>query len=180
MIANDLDPRHLEILKATADPTHRHRLHLRPGRMPQDLAFLPETFDAVLSSRMINFIPPDHLQTCFDLIYQWLCPRGKFFFLGGSPYSGTYAAFLSQYQDNKQQGLPWPGHITDMRRYTQPSRVDNLPDFVTLLDQDEVTVLLETAGFEVESIAYVAVDPDNPAPMKRDGREYIGAIGVKS
>jgi hypothetical protein len=38
---------------------------------------------------------------------------------------------------------------------------------------------MEQAGFQVETLAYVAVDDDNPATMKSDGREYVGAIGIK-
>jgi SAM-dependent methyltransferase len=117
VVANDLDARHLEILLSKVRPQDQGRLQLMPGRMPEDLTFPNNSFSAVLASRVLNFIHPVELPQTFRLIYQWLQKGGKFFFLGGSPYAGTYTSFLLQYQHNKQIGVFWPGYITMKSRY---------------------------------------------------------------
>ena len=179
VVANDLDARHLDILAAQVSPQDRPRLQLCPGRMPEDLDFAANSFQGILASRVLNFIAPAQLPQTFALISHWLQPGGRFFFLGGTPYLGTYAPYLAQYHRHRAQGHPWPGFIEDMTRYTDPRRRANLPDFVTLLDRDEVTKLMTDAGLTVMAMDYEAVDAANPDAMKGDGREYLAAIAVK-
>jgi SAM-dependent methyltransferase len=179
VIANDLDERHLTLLKSYAPPSSLERLQLKPGRMPEDLDFPQESLGAVLASRVLNFVHPTKLEQSFHLIFKWLKKGGKFFYLGGSPWSGTYARFLPQYDHNKRKGIPWPGFIGNIKVYASPERAANLPQFVTLLDKDEVKNLMEQAGFKIQTLSYAAVDEENPPEMKLDGHEYIGAIGVK-
>lgn len=80
VIANDLDPRHLEILKAGALPRDRHRLHLRSGPL-EDLVFKGNSLGAVLASRLLNFLSPAEIVDVLHRLYQWLEKDGKVFLL---------------------------------------------------------------------------------------------------
>ena len=90
VIANDLDEQHLTLLVSQVPVSSLHRLRLKPGRMPEDLDFPEESLSAILASRVLNFIHPTKLEECFHLIFRWLKKGGQFFYLGGSPWSGTY------------------------------------------------------------------------------------------
>jgi len=179
VIANDADERHLELLKSQAPVSSLERLQLKPGRMPDDLDFPEGSLGAVLASRVLNFIYPHKLEESFHLIFKWLRKGGQFFYLGGSPWFGTYKSFIPQYEQNRKNHKPWPGFINSIKDYASPERAANLPEFVTLLDKDEVKHLMIQAGFKIQTLTYASVDAENPREMKLDGREYISAIGVK-
>ena len=85
VIANDLDVHHLEILRSKVPLEHLGRLQIKKGRMPEDLDFPEKSLEAILASRVLNFVHPDKLKGCFSLIHKWLKPGGKFFYLGGTP-----------------------------------------------------------------------------------------------
>jgi Methyltransferase domain len=179
VIANDLDERHLQLLKSQAPVSSLERLQLKPGRMPDDLDFAEESLGAVFASRVLNFIHPTKLEECFHLIFKWVKRGGQFFYLGGSPWFGTYKSFIPQYEQNRKDHKPWPGFINSIKDYASAERAANLPEFVTLLDKDEVKHLMTQAGFKIQTLSYVSVDAENPQEMKLDGREYVRAIGVK-
>jgi len=147
--------------------------------MPDDLNFPEESLSAVLASRVLNFIHPTKLEESFHLIFKWLKKGGQFFYLGGSPWSGTYYRFIPQYEKNRQEKKTWPGFIDSIKDYASPERAINLPEFVTLLDKDEVKHLMAQAGFKIKTLSYASVYEENPQIMKLDGREYVRAIGVK-
>ncbi len=179
VIANDPDERHLQLLKSQVPASSLKRLQLKPGRMPDDLDFAEESLGAVLASRVLNFIHPTKLEECFHLIFKWVKRGGQFFYLGGSPWFGTYKSFIPQYEQNRKDHKLWPGFIEHIKDYASPERAANLPEFVTLLDKDEVKHLMTQAGFKIQALSYASVDEENPQEMKLDGREYISAIGVK-
>ena len=179
VIANDLDERHLQLLVSQVPVSSLQRLRFKPGRMPEELDFPPESLGAVLASRVLNFIHPTKLEESFHLIFKWLRKGGRFFYLGGSPWFGTYKGFIPQYEQNRKNHKPWPGFIDSIKDYASPERAINLPEFVTLLNKDEVEHLMTQAGFKIQALSYASVDEENPQEMKLDGREYISAIGVK-
>lgn len=179
VIANDLDEHHLAFLTTQVSASSLERLQLKPGRMPDELDFPEESLGAVLASRVLNFIHPARLEESFHLIGRWLKKGGRFFYLGGSPWFGTYRRFIPQYEQNRKDNKPWPGFIENIREYASPERAANLPEFVTLLDLDEVERLMAQAGLTIQSLSYASVDAENPSEMKLDGREYVQAIGVK-
>ena len=179
VIANDLDERHLTLLVSQVPVSSLERLRFKPGRMPDDLDFPEGSLGAVLTSRVLNFIHPTKLEESFHKIFKWLRKEGRFFYLGGSPWFGTYRSFIPLYKKNKKKRTLWPGFIENVREYASPERATNLPEFVTLLDKDEVKHLMTQAGFTIQALSYASVDAENPQGMKWDGREYISAIGVK-
>lgn len=178
VIANDLDMRHLEILKSKTPPSLLDHLELKPGRMPDQIDFEENSLGAVLASRVLNFIMPVELGLAFKKIYKWLKPGGKFFFLGGTPYMGNFRRFLPIYLKQKIEGNPWPGFLEDIPSFV-PERSADLPLFIHLIDEDTLTHSLIEAGFVIEEIGYSPAIEEHPEDMKLDGREQIGAIAIK-
>ena len=95
VIANDLEEKHLQILKNKVPLSYLSHLDLKTGRMPNELDFEENSLGAVLTSRVLSFVLPEELELSFNKIFRWLKPGGKFFFLGGSHYMGTFRKFLS-------------------------------------------------------------------------------------
>jgi len=178
VIANDLDERHLQILKHRVPSSYRNRLEIKHGRMPNEIDFEENSLGAVLTSRVLSFVLPDELEVSFTKIFQWLRPGGKLFYLGGSPYIGTFQKFLPTYLKRKADGYEWPGFIENIP-FCTPERACDLPNFVHLLDKDVLSRSLKKVGFTIEEIGYKAALENCPEDMKLDGREQIGAIVIK-
>ncbi|MBM3468454.1 MAG: class I SAM-dependent methyltransferase [Alphaproteobacteria bacterium] len=179
VIANDMDERHLNILKEKVPPTLQKQLEINVGKMPFDLDFPAGYFSAILASRVLNFIDPHLLSYSFSLIYKWLKPGGKFFYLGGTPYMGTYRRFLHIYEKNKREGSEWPGFIDNIPDYVPEQRTPHLPQFINLIDTETLESLMRNAHFNILEMAYVPAEDKHPEDMKLDGREHLGAIAIK-
>ncbi len=179
VIANDLDERHLNILKNKVPPSLLDRLELKPGRMPTEVDFEENSLGAVLASRVLHFLVPEELDLCLEKIFKWLKPGGKFFFLSSSPYIGGFRKFLPTYEKRKAEGQKWPGVLDDIPSCT-PERAHELPRYMHLLDEDVITESFSKVGFVIEDIGYSPAIEDHPEDMKSDGREQIGAIAVKN
>jgi len=178
VIANDLDPRHLRILKSKVPPSLLNHLQIKPGRMPNELNFENNSLGAVLASRVLNFMLPQELELSFQKIFNWLKPGGKFFFLGGTPYMGNFRRFLPTYLKRKMEGHEWPGFLEDIPSCVS-ERACDLPQFINLIDEDALISSLIKAGFVIEEMGYSPAIEEHPEAMKFDGREQIGAIALK-
>src|SRR5262245_32852905 len=55
VIANDLDPRHLEILRDNAPSAYARNLSLRPGAFPDELDFEEDSLGGILACRILHF-----------------------------------------------------------------------------------------------------------------------------
>ncbi|OJW52562.1 MAG: hypothetical protein BGO67_06400 [Alphaproteobacteria bacterium 41-28] len=177
VIANDLDERHLHILKSKVSPSCLDRLELKPGRMPNEIDFEENSLGAVLASRILGFMMPEEFELSLKKIFKWLKPGGKFFFLSGSLY-GTFQKFLPIYQKRKAEGHAWPGFIEDVS-FCNPGRAGDLPEFVHVLDEEILSNSLKVTGFAIEELGFNPALEGCPQDMKFDGREYIGAIALK-
>jgi SAM-dependent methyltransferase len=178
VIANDLDERHLQILRRKVPSALLDHLELKPGRMPNEIDFEENSLGAVLAARVLSFVRPEEFELSFEKIFKWLKPGGKFFFLGGASYMGTFKNFLPIYQKRKAEGHPWPGFIEDIPMCT-PERAPDLPGYVHLMDEDILLRTLLKAGFKIEEMGFKSALKEYPQDMKFDGREQIGAISLK-
>lgn len=178
VVANDIEPRHLEILKSKVPNSLLDKLDLKPGNITRDLDFPESYFGAILASRIFSFIDPELLQHSFALIYKWLKPGGKFVYLGASPYMGTFAPFFSVYKARKKSNTPWPGYVDNIELYA-PKHAHQLPGFIHLIDEDTLKKLLTDAGFNIEEMAYSPADEEHPEEMRLNNRTFLGAIAVK-
>lgn len=178
VIANDLDARHLQILKSKVPVSYFNRLEIKPGRMPNEIDFPDNSLEAVLASRVLNFVEPYEFKICLQKIFKWLKPGGKLFILMSCVYMGNYHKFLSTYLKRKKENHPWPGLIEDIQ-YCAPTRVTDLPKFINLFDMDQLKKSLIEEGFSIQEIGYSPAFEEHPQDMKLDGREQVGAIAIK-
>ena len=179
VVANDMDQRHLDILKSKVPSALQNHLELKVGAMPHDINFPEHYFGVILASRILNFVDPKVLKLCFSLIYKWLKPGCRFVYLGATPYMGTFRHFLPQYLKNKQEGCEWPGLLEDIMAHAPADKAQNLPEFINLIDKDLLNVLLTESGFVIETMDYIPAEKEHPEDMKLDGREHLGAIAIK-
>ncbi|MBA3814394.1 MAG: class I SAM-dependent methyltransferase [Alphaproteobacteria bacterium] len=178
VIANDLHEGHLQILKSKVPPSLIDHLELKSGKMPDEIDFEENSLGAVLTSRIFTFILPEEFEVSVEKIFKWLKPGGKLFYLGGSPYMGTFRKFLPTYQKRKAEGHRWPGFIEDIPSCT-PERACDLPHSMHLLDEEVLSRSLLRAGFVIETMGFNSALKEHPEDMKLDGREQIGAIACK-
>lgn len=179
VVANDMDEHHLEILQSkVATPLLSH-LELKVGRMPSDINFPENHFGAILASRILNFIEPGLLKESFSLIHKWLKPEGKFFYLGATPFMGTFRRFLPQYEENRKNNKEWPGFIENIAAYVPEGRNQDLPQFINLIDEDILRKLMEGVNLTIEKMDYIPAEEAHPEDMKLDGREHLGIIAIK-
>ena len=105
VIANDMDVRHLEVLRDCVLQQHASRLEICPGKIPGDVNFIEESLGAVFASGVLHFLPAEELPIAFANIFLWLKPGGKFFFSSPTPYSDTFQHFRPIYERNKLDGV---------------------------------------------------------------------------
>lgn len=178
--ANDLESRHLNILKKSVSKDLLSRLTLKIGKFPQDLNFSDNNFDAILISQVIHFLKAEEIEAGLPLLKNWLKPCGKIFITAISPYIGVLKEFLPVYQLRKLQGLAWPGQIENLKEYCDHFCTDHNPDFIHVFELEILQNHLIKAGFKIEEAHYYSIQEHITDEFKNDGREYIGIIASKS
>jgi len=177
IIANDLDERHLEVLRNRAPESLRTNLSLLPGRFPTDLEITSESISAILISRVLHFFDGPTLIASAAELFRYLKPGGKLFIVADTPYLKPFESFLPTYFERKARQIPWPGFIENLRdRVTH--RAGQLPDFFHALDPEVLSQLLENAGFKIEKVEIFS-QSQYPLDIQLDGREGVGCIAVK-
>lgn len=177
VIANDLEPRHLEILASRVRECDQARLSLRPGAFPDALDFTPGSLGAVMLGRMLHFLDGPAIARGAAKLHGWLAPGGKVFGVAVTPYLVKLQPFRPLYEARRAAGDPWPGWIEDIRAY-DPASVGDLPVAMNFLDPEVVTRCFGEAGFIVERAEYLSRQAF-VADMKLDGREAVGFVVTK-
>ena len=109
VIANDIDPFHLEETARNAPPGTSDRLRLAPGAFPAGLDFDDGSLALVHASNLLNFLKGEEIDAGFASVFRWLAPGGRFLSMSGSPYSANIRGFIPVYEANVAAGLDWPG-----------------------------------------------------------------------
>ncbi len=175
--ANDSDPTHLAALEAATTAAHRSRLHLFPGRFPQDLDFPAASLSAVHASNVLHFLTGEELTLGISNIRRWLAPAGRLFIQAGTPYQQPFQAFIPIYEERLRAGVPWPGWIEDTRAISSHKRLSQIPRSLHLLDERTLTNLVTTSGLTVER-AWTYCRRDLPRSMQLNGREGVGLVAT--
>jgi SAM-dependent methyltransferase len=174
VIANDLDFRHLYLLWHRITPNLRERLSLKIGKFPREVDFPPHTFEAILASGVLHYLPVEELEEAFKKIFDLLVSKGKFFFFTSTPYLGLFKEFLPIFYQRKAQKEKWPGLISNSWIYA-PHRKDHIPNRINLLDEETLMTLFLEIGFQIEEKSYVAM-VQYPKDIQSGGKEYIGFV----
>lgn len=175
VIANDIDPRHLEILKENTPREYLGSLELKPGKIPEDINFKKHTLSAILAARSLIFLSNTDFLTTLSKMKDWLEPGGKVFFVGTTPFIKMLQDFIPIFESKKKAGNLFAGAMDNFSSYMPPSIENDVPSHVLLFDEDTLHKLFFEAGFEIEEISYFrpygTVDE-----FLLDGRELIGLV----
>lgn len=177
VIANDLDPRHLEILLSNTPKNLRKNLILMPGRFPEDLHITDGSLSAILASRVFHFFNPEEMQLAAHTMHKWLMPGGKAYIIAESTYLKPWAKFIPVYEARKAANMLWPGLVTEPWKYNSNS-AKQLPPLIHFLDPETLTKIFVNAGFEIEKVGFFSRE-DFPTEVQLDGREGVGIIVIK-
>lgn len=178
VLANDLDPGHLEVLWQNVPIEHRERLMLIPGRFPTELSFKPESLGAVHASNVLHFLTGSEIDLGIRSIATWLVKEGKLFIHAGTPYQQPFSRFIPEYEARVRKGEAWPGWVDDTCRISNHRKLGQIPPAIHLLDPEVLRRVIQDAGMIVEH-AWLYRRKELPRSMHWDGREGVGVIAKK-
>ena len=178
VIANDIDPRHLEIL-INRTPIHvKHRITTMLGTFPH-LNFAPESLQGALVSRVFHFFDGAAIELSARRLFNWLARSGKVFIVAETPFIQPLKDFIPIYQERKENGDPWPGWIENVADYAPADRKNDVPKSMNMLDCETLTRVFAEAGFSIEKTGTFS-HQEYPDDLRLDGREGVGLIATKS
>jgi len=178
VIANDLDERHLQILKNRTPKEFHDRLILKPGKFPDELQIEDDSLSAVLICRILHFFDGDAIERSIKAVSRWLKPNGKIFIIADTPYLGNMQNLIPDYEARLNSGDKWPGYTTDIKSRVMPEFKDYLPNVMHFLDPTVLRRVLEENNFEIETLETFARH-EYPPEIQLDGREGVAAIARK-
>lgn len=181
VIANDMDGRHLAILRQNTPRHLLNRLTLKVGKFPTKLDFPTDSLSAILCSQLVHFLTPEELEIGVEKMFDWLEPGGKAFTISGSPYMKMYEMYenyVSVYELRKKNGEKWPGFIKDALSFSPSKYYPTGSKYIHLLDENVLARCFLDAGFKIEKSSIFA-RKDFPEEVQFDGRENVGVIAVK-
>lgn len=182
VIANDIDARHLEILRSRVPLPDQARLECVFGSLPNQLSFPKSSLSAILCCRVLHFLTGAEIEQALHHMYEWLEQGGRIYLINDTPYARYSEKLLSefapQYEQRQQQGDKWPGYIVNLKYYLQPEFRQFAPEWLTLTGPVELARACLECGFEVLKSGFIA-RPDYPSQLQNDGRECAGVIAVK-
>ncbi|CAH0539218.1 class I SAM-dependent methyltransferase [Vibrio marisflavi] len=181
VVACDIEQSHLDELKRRAPLQHHENLTLQLGRFPEEMDFAEGSFSGIFISHVLPFLSEQELKDGFQKISKWLAPGGKLFLLCYSPFHKTMSDFIPTYLERIKTTKTFAGLVDNKRDYESNEIVnDDLPDRLMLFDVPTVEHLFELAGLDTELCEHIGgVENGVPEIFCLDGREWVGAIGVK-
>ena len=190
VFCNDIDPDNLAVVRqrfmeSTDDPSESltgdsNKLVLIPGELPNELMGLPEKqFDAILICRVLHFFSGAKIEESLALLSKLLAPKGKIYIVCETPFLKNWQRFIPEFNKRVENDEEWPGEITEPAKYESSGRANSLPKFVHWITREVLERSLKRAGFSVEHSAYIDRSGQFPDDLLEDGRESVGAIGMK-
>ena len=131
--ANDVEPRHLEVLQSRVSPHHLHRLHVTCREVFHTTCrFLTTTSEAIHASMVLHFLTGEELVAGAQLMFRWMQSGGKLFILTGTPFVGYFKSFIPVYLERKRNGVRWAGEIENVEEFNNHPSADLLPRVFSL------------------------------------------------
>jgi SAM-dependent methyltransferase len=173
VVASDMEQRHLDVLLDETPDRLRGRLTTRVGELP-GVEFPPDSFDAILCSRLLHFLLPDEIRLSLRDMHGWLTPGGRVFLIVDTPYTGFWFSTAEAYEQRKSRGEPWPGFIEDISGLLKDGLVpEGMPRYLNPMDPDILTRECERAGMRVVEASFSGRDG------RRAGRQHAGVIAER-
>ncbi len=174
VLACDIEPQHLEILEQRVPTEQRTRFRSQTGVLPA-VEFPPESFGAILASRVLHFLNGDQIEVTITKMFDWLKPGGRLYLVADTPYTGPWYIHAEAYEQKKAAGDPWPGFVADYRALLSASTdPEGHPEFINPLDPDILTRVCRDAGFNIISAALLS-----GSTRHAKGNEHAGVIAAK-
>lgn len=180
VVANDIEPRHLEIMKDTfmqlaVKAPCFHNVNYVVGNIidlgEQELG--SRKFDAILCESVLHFMRPEAMRKTLSHFYTHLKEGGRLFLTVCTPF---IQGFCRIYENNKLIDAEWPGFAED------PEALDSTLLYVHKpfhsMDQETLIRELALAGFSVVSSKYISKSYRHPE-LQYEGRDWLIAIAEK-
>lgn len=182
IIANDIDYRHLLIIKRKASKETWDNLYLNYGKFPEDNKIAHDSLGAILMCRVAHFFNEKEMEETIKKCFKILKPGGKLFFVTMSPYHHKLNGFIEIYNKRWKSGITWPGIITDMHKYV-PDLAPQVPKFVHVMEQRVMKKHLEAIGFKIEKMSLFNYrkeeDKKKNRVLDKEIGSYFGFVAVK-
>lgn len=173
--ACDMEAQHIAILDQRVPTTARQRYRSVTGTLP-DIDFPPDSFGAILASRVLHFLDGPAIAAAVRKMHTWLRPGGQLYLVADTPYTGPWYIHADRYEQRKAAGEAWPGFCDDyaalLPQGTDPA---GHPSFINPLDPDILTRECAAAGFDVIRAEFLAA-----ATTAARGREHAGVVAAKA
>lgn len=176
VIANDIDVRHLLLLREQANIESRNRLFLNKKRFPNEMNFPDNSLGAILLCRVAHFLTGKEMEEAVTKMAKWLVPGGRVYVVTMSPYHHLLNGLLPIYLKGVKENSPWPGVITHMHEIA-PHLKEKIPDFLHVMDSNSLGKGFKTQEFNV--IKEDLFDYTRPEAKKSDNKGYYGVIAEK-
>lgn len=149
VISNDIEEKHLLILRQKTPEIYWQKLYLNNDRFPNETNFAKNTIGGIIIRKVLHFLKPKEIEMAFEKMKKWLIPGGQVFIITLSPYwPGFKNDFLNIYEKRWQSGISWPGVVHNLKKYCIPSiPPENLPKYLHVMDERPLRNALEKKGF---------------------------------
>lgn len=173
IISNDIEMKHLSIIKDRIAPNLQKKLYLNCNSFPDEIDIPDNSLGGVLFCRVGHFFTEDNMIDSLKKIHKILIPGGSLFFVSVSPYHYTLAKeFLPIFLERKKNGDKNPGYIHNMKKYMpSPKSSDFVPDFLNAWDVSTISKLLKINNFEIITGEYFDYSQNNSQGMGFTGVE---------
>lgn len=177
VIANDIDERHLLLLREQAPLELRSNLILNKRRFPDETEFPENSLGAILACRVVHFLTGEEMERGIEKMKRWLVPGGQIFVVTLSPYHRHLKdRFLPIYLKRARKNDPWPGTIENMHEYV-PHEANKIPKFCHVMDTNSLGQAFQRHGFRV--IKEQFFDYKRPNAKSNGDKGYYGIIVEK-
>ncbi|MBX9977721.1 MAG: class I SAM-dependent methyltransferase [Alphaproteobacteria bacterium] len=177
-VINDLEPRHLDIIKQRIPRSLLEKTEFKAGSFPGDLDFPEGSLDAVFC-RVLQFLPGKDIERGLEKVMKWLKPGGRLYILLPTIYVDTASKKVRESFDKKRKaGDPWPGMNTATSDIYPKTIAYNMPETIHIFDMDVIVNALFRISFEILRVGYF----DRYYRFTGEtssGKQGLGVIAVK-
>ena len=174
--ANDLDERHLDILRNRALECCKKdidRLALSPNNFSNEKALKENSYSGIMFHSVLLFMTPEEVEKSLTRAHELLNKNGRLYIFARSPYG--YESFIPEYERRLKNKAKWPGFVQDMYPYYKTRGHEAL----YLLDESALKQLLKAKGFKVQDSFGMKWDKKMDKWIRMDKGAFAGIIAIK-
>jgi SAM-dependent methyltransferase len=178
IVANDIDNRHLAILRQQAiDQGLDKSLTLMPGDFPDDIKIDQNSLGGILFSRVLHFFDGPKLDRAFKKSFDSLKPGSRIYMSGLTVKIFLLKPYREKYKKRKQNKERYPGYIENIWDIDPIFKLI-APKNAHFFDKDIIVARLKEHGFEIDFAQYLCPRKTS-FQLAEDGHELLGIIARK-